>query len=115
MSSSTTGGLHAVLHRSDPSWFELFLKFPLKTLVNSIYALRNPRVWSYGAKVKIVCISDTHNTQPEVPPGDILIHAGDLSQSGSIEEIQAQLDWLKAQPHEHKVFIAGNHDLAFAS
>ena len=62
--------------------------------------------------VKVVCISDTHNTQPELPLGDILIHAGDLTQMGTINELQAQLTWLSSQPHRHKIVIAGNHDVA---
>lgn len=61
--------------------------------------------------ITIVCISDTHTTQPELQDGDLLLHAGDLSQNGSFNEIQAQLDWLNAQPHKHKVVIGGNHDL----
>jgi predicted phosphodiesterase len=59
----------------------------------------------------VVCISDTHNTKPSLPHGDILLHAGDLSQYGLFDEIQAQLDWVNAQPHRHKIVIAGNHDL----
>ncbi|TPX12788.1 uncharacterized protein E0L32_006668, partial [Thyridium curvatum] len=66
--------------------------------------------------VTLVCISDTHNTTPrDLPPGDILLHAGDLSQFGTFDEIQAQLTWLAAQPHQHKVVIAGNHDLLLDS
>jgi predicted phosphodiesterase len=44
--------------------------------------------------VKVVCISDTHNEQPLVPLGDILIHAGDLTVNGTFSELQAQLPWL---------------------
>jgi hypothetical protein len=29
--------------------------------------------------ITVVCISDTHNTQPPIPYGDLLLHAGDLS------------------------------------
>lgn len=62
--------------------------------------------------VTVVCISDTHNTTPaSIPAGDILLHAGDLSQYGTFAEVQAQLAWLNSQPHPHKVVIAGNHDL----
>ena len=61
--------------------------------------------------IRVVCISDTHNSKPDLPPGDILLHAGDLSDHGTFKEIQAQLDWLKAQPHKHKIVVAGNHDL----
>jgi hypothetical protein len=45
-----------------------------------------------------------------VPDGDLLIHAGDLTQAGTPQELQKQLDWLISLPHTHKVVIAGNHD-----
>ncbi|KAL2813446.1 Metallo-dependent phosphatase-like protein [Aspergillus granulosus] len=61
--------------------------------------------------IRVVCISDTHNATPPLPPGDILIHAGDLTAHGTFDELQAQLWWLSAQPHTHKIVIAGNHDL----
>ncbi|KAF3344930.1 hypothetical protein VD0002_g7523 [Verticillium dahliae] len=65
-----------------------------------------------AAAVTIVCISDTHNTKMDLlPPGDILVHAGDLSQFGTFDEVQAQLSWLATLPHAHKMVIAGNHDL----
>ena len=60
--------------------------------------------------IRIVCISDTHNTQPDLSDGDILIHAGDLTEYGHFDELRAQIDWLAAQPHPHKIVIAGNHD-----
>lgn len=60
--------------------------------------------------IRIVCISDTHNSQPSVPDADILLQAGDLTNNGTFEELQAQLDWLKSLPHRNKVVIAGNHD-----
>ena len=61
--------------------------------------------------VRIVCIADTHNRQPVLPDGDVLIHAGDLSDTGSFAEVQAGLKWLAAQPHRHKILVAGNHDV----
>lgn len=74
-------------------------------------ALRSAATASSPPAISIVCISDTHNTQPGVPDGDILLHAGDLTNRGSFEDLQAQLDWLKSLPHRYKVVIAGNHDL----
>lgn len=62
-------------------------------------------------QVRVVCTADTHNSKPNLPPGDILVHAGDLTENGSFDEIQRQLDWLAAQPHQHKIVIAGNHDV----
>lgn len=61
-------------------------------------------------QIHVVCIADTHNHQPALSDGDLLLHAGDLSELGSFEELQAQLDWLNTQPHRHKVVVAGNHD-----
>lgn len=63
--------------------------------------------------IRVVCISDTHDQTVNVPPGDVLIHAGDLTNAGTVADIQKQLDWLKAQPHPVKVVIAGNHDSWF--
>ncbi|KAJ5925859.1 hypothetical protein N7454_007369, partial [Penicillium verhagenii] len=44
--------------------------------------------------IRILCISDTHDATPILPPGDILIHAGDLTTHGTFAEMQAQLKWL---------------------
>ncbi|EAW13501.1 metallophosphatase domain-containing protein [Aspergillus clavatus NRRL 1] len=64
--------------------------------------------------IRVVCISDTHTLEwSDVPDGDLLIHAGDLSNDGSIREIQAAVDWLQKLPHPHKVVICGNHDSYF--
>ncbi len=63
---------------------------------------------------RIVALADTHNRHArlEVPEGDVLIHAGDLTGRGSLPELEAVADWLRAQPHEYKIVIAGNHDFA---
>ncbi|AEO67564.1 uncharacterized protein THITE_2116460 [Thermothielavioides terrestris NRRL 8126] len=61
--------------------------------------------------VRVVCVSDTHNKQPVLPPGDILIHAGDLTKNGSFDEVQAGVTWLSSQPHRFKILVAGNHDV----
>ncbi|KAJ5773692.1 hypothetical protein N7457_008588 [Penicillium paradoxum] len=64
--------------------------------------------------IRVVCISDTHTLEwPEVPDGDLLIHAGDLCNDGSVREIQASVDWLRSLPHPHKIAIGGNHDSYF--
>jgi hypothetical protein len=43
--------------------------------------------------VAIVCIPDIHDTQSSVPDGDILIHPGDLTQSGSVKGLEAPLGY----------------------
>lgn len=70
-----------------------------------------PATHGTSHSIKVVCISDTHNQRPEIPPGDILIHAGDLTENGSFDEMQAELRWLSSQPHKYKIFVAGNHDV----
>ena len=70
-----------------------------------------PRKAPDARPIKVVCISDTHNEQPIIPPGDILIHAGDLTENGAFQEVQDGLTWLSSLPHKHKIFVAGNHDV----
>jgi len=62
--------------------------------------------------MEIVCISDTHGKHEELvlPPGDMLLHAGDVSSRGTPAEVKRFLDWFAAQPYQYKLFIAGNHD-----
>lgn len=65
--------------------------------------------------MRIVCLSDTHNCneQIKVPEGDILIHAGDATITGTIPEITAFNQWFAGLPHKVKIFVAGNHDWLF--
>ncbi|KAI9731102.1 MAG: hypothetical protein M1818_007959 [Claussenomyces sp. TS43310] len=92
---------------------------PLRVIVQFIYlALLTIRGAPFKPTknkpaIRIVCISDTHTRTPNVPVGDLLIHSGDLTNAGTIEEIQAQLDWLEELPHRYKLVIAGNHDSYF--
>lgn len=62
--------------------------------------------------VTVVLISDTHNRHQKVkvPDGDILIHAGDFSLQGKVQENTAFFKWFSELPHPHKIFISGNHD-----
>jgi Icc-related predicted phosphoesterase len=68
--------------------------------------------------LKLVLLSDTHGRHRHftTPPGDILIHAGDIMTNGyRKEEIVDFNDWLGEQPQAKKVVIAGNHDRLFES
>ena len=62
--------------------------------------------------MKIVAISDTHSQHRglDVPDGDILLHAGDLTLNGTESEVEEFNEYLASLPHRHKVIIAGNHD-----
>jgi len=63
--------------------------------------------------MRIVLISDTHglHRQLEVPPGDLLIHAGDFTLNSKPPSIVSDFNaWLGSLPHRHKVVVPGNHE-----
>lgn len=105
-------GIDALLHRPRPGIWEQFLDRPCIFLARKLYTWRRTvPAQSLVDPVSVVCVSDTHNSQPSLPDGDVLIHAGDLTQSGSLAELQAAVAWLRAQPHPVKIVVAGNHEL----
>lgn len=59
-------------------------------------------------KTRIVCVSDTHNQTPKLPRGDVLIHAGDLTNQGSYSELKKAVEWIEKQDFEAKIVVAGN-------
>lgn len=64
--------------------------------------------------MKITFISDTHgkhhSPKLQVPESEIIIHAGDFTSMGKLEEVVDFLKWYGELPHTHKVLIGGNHD-----
>lgn len=71
-------------------------------------------------KTRITVISDTHTRHgliplTDLPGGDILIHAGDIMNSGyNRNDIWDFCHWFQSlKQYEDKVFIAGNHDRMF--
>lgn len=106
------GPLDAILDREHSSGWRNLFTAPLQTIAKNLYQLRSTQSPAIATDaITVVCTSDTHNSQPEVPAGDLLIHAGDLTQSGTIQELQTCLNWLNTLPHLHKIAIAGNHDI----
>jgi Icc-related predicted phosphoesterase len=66
--------------------------------------------------MRITFISDTHTKQLELdlPGGDLLIHAGDIMNSGRDKgDIHEFCEWFESQDYKHKIFVAGNHDRMF--
>lgn len=68
--------------------------------------------------MRVVAISDTHGMHDQLtdlPPGDVLIFAGDLTSRGEYFTIERFNKWLKGLDYEYKIIIAGNHDKTFES
>ena len=68
---------------------------------------------SLSPQVRFVCISDTHSkiehaedpASFSVPDGDVLIHAGDMTQWGEVPKVREFNDWMGTLPHKHKARI----------
>jgi len=65
-------------------------------------------------RTRIVCISDTHSASPDngafkLPAGDVLIHAGDLTNQGSYTELKRTVEWIEKADFEVKIVIAGRN------
>jgi Icc-related predicted phosphoesterase len=63
----------------------------------------------------IDCISDLHGYKPNLPGGDLLILAGDYTAADKLTQWADFFHWLKKQPYEKKIVVAGNHDNFFES
>jgi Icc-related predicted phosphoesterase len=63
--------------------------------------------------VKIVCLSDTHmhHKKIKMPEADMIIHAGDFTYRGELEEVQKFLKWYGEQKAKYKLLICGNHEV----
>ncbi|KAG5980952.1 hypothetical protein E4U55_003462 [Claviceps digitariae] len=115
MFGQQSSSLAQLLHRPRRTAWQEFVSAPCVFLAKQLYeyASRRRRLATQPLvnPLSVVCVSDTHNSRPVLPDGDILIHAGDLTQSGSQSELDAALSWIRSLPHQHKVVVAGNHDL----
>lgn len=72
--------------------------------------------------MKIITISDTHNKHFEISNRflenkdnsiEMIIHAGDISGFGGLNEIINFLNWFSKLNFKYKIFIPGNHDFYF--
>ncbi|KZT06465.1 Metallo-dependent phosphatase, partial [Laetiporus sulphureus 93-53] len=80
-------------------------------IVHLEYDSTNPPPVPSPHWTRFVCISDTHSRMVHVPPGDVLLHSGDLTMVGRYSDFQRTIEWLGDLPHPRKIIIAGNHDL----
>jgi hypothetical protein len=74
-------------------------------------------------KTRLFIISDTHSSPRKAntsqsrcfrepfPKAVVLLHTGDLTYHGGLDEYKSALDLLARMPAELKLVIAGNHDL----
>lgn len=74
-------------------------------------------------KTRILVLSDTHHALPApadskslpyrwpLPKADVLLHAGDLTGEGTIEQHKKALQLLQNVDAELKIVIPGNHDM----
>lgn len=112
-------GLHRASVWERPTLLDELLSSPLQAVMQRIYHamlfLRGPpfELRPTQTPIRVVCISDTHGQTVAVPDGDLLICAGDLSGDGTRASVQKQIGWLASLPHQHKVFVSGNHDSWF--
>jgi len=62
--------------------------------------------------MKIVAFSDTHmlHEKVEIPEGDLLIFAGDMSVCKTVQDVTKFNKFLKTLPHPFKIVVGGNHD-----
>jgi predicted phosphohydrolase len=100
-----------------PTPWERLVKSPLKYFTYLALRFRSSIIGkpAHLNPIRIVCISDSHNYVTDVPPGDVLIHAGDMTGTGSLKELQEAASWLQSLPHQYKLVIGGNHDEALAT
>jgi 3',5'-cyclic AMP phosphodiesterase CpdA len=84
-----------------------FAKRTLRSLTAIVHLEYDPAalepVPSSEEWTRFVCISDTHARNFDVPPGDVLLHSGDLTRMGRQEEFAKTMEWLYALPHKVKV------------
>ena len=65
--------------------------------------------------VRFVVTSDTHarHNYLKLPKGDVLLHCGDFTRLGSLEDIISFSNWIGQHNFKHVLVISGNHEYTF--
>jgi Icc-related predicted phosphoesterase len=91
--------------------------------IDAMERLGNLTMDADTVKTRILVLSDTHSTLPApansnslsyrwpLPKVDVLLHAGDLTGTGKIEQHEKALQLLSNVDAELKIVIPGNHDM----
>ena len=63
--------------------------------------------------MKICCLSDTHQHHKKIkmPEVDMIIHAGDFTYRGELDEVKKFLQWYGEQKAKYKLLVCGNHEV----
>lgn len=85
----------------------------MTSTVHTDYGLNGPPPPSPNSS-RFVCISDSHSqVYDNIPLGDVLIHAGDLSSWGYWSQLNYTIEWLKLLPHPIKMWLLTGTSLLF--
>lgn len=63
--------------------------------------------------MKVSIMSDTHGQMVWPNACDIVIHCGDATMLGRIDEVTRFASWFGDLPAKYKIFVPGNHDWLF--
>jgi len=85
----------------------------IRVIVGDPSKVPTPEGWT-----RFVCFSDTHGLHGSIPAAhmpsaDVLLHGGDFTNTGELDQIESFAAWLQAYPAKEKVVIAGNHETTF--
>jgi len=78
---------------------------------DSPHCISSMTSWSPSV-LRCVCISDTHSNHSQLclPPGDLLLHAGNFTKFGSMSQLEEFDQWLGEQSFQHRIVVPGNQD-----
>jgi predicted MPP superfamily phosphohydrolase len=96
----------------------------LRQLELQLLSMSTPATPPAHVKTRFLILSDTHSAEPSenlengnapfrppLPRADVLLHCGDLTMIGHLEEYEKTLGMLESIEADLKLVIAGNHDI----
>lgn len=78
--------------------------------VNPLVVGSNPTDADLGVYMIIDCISDLHGYHPDLPGGDLLIIAGDMTANDKTKQWVRFFEWIQELKYKKIIYIGGNHD-----